>query len=110
MFAYAHISFPEDLGQAIREERKAQGLSQMELATRSGCSQRFVSEVERGKQGAEMGKVLQLLRALGLSIRLTGQHTPEQSRELVETGVARIGESLGSAMPPRRKLADFLGE
>lgn len=108
MIEYAYISFPEDVGQVIRAERKELGWSQTELARRSGCSQRFVSECERGKTGAEMGKVLQLLRALGLTIQVSGRRSAEQSRELVERGIQQIGEALTKDVAPRRRLSDYL--
>ena len=109
MIEYAYISLPEELGQAVRAARKDQGLSQMELAHRSGCSQRFVSEFERGKPGAEVGKALRLINALGLTIQLSSARTAEQHRREVSETIARIGSSLKSA-PSHKKLADFLGE
>lgn len=110
MIEYAHISLPEDLGRAVRAARKGLGLSQTELAQRSGCSQRFVSEFERGKPGAELGKVLQLIGALGLTIQLSSARTAEQNRLEVSETIARIEASTCSAVPSRKKLADYLGE
>ena len=109
MIEYANISLPEDLGRAVRAARKDQGLTQTELAHRSGCSQRFVSEFERGKPGAELGKVLQLINALGLAVRLSSARTVEQNRREVSEAIARIEASACAATPPRKKLVDFLG-
>ncbi|MDO4891303.1 MAG: helix-turn-helix transcriptional regulator [Coriobacteriaceae bacterium] len=110
MIEYAYISLPEELGQAVRAARKDQGLSQTELAHRSGCSQRFVSEFERGKPGAELGKVLQLISALGLTVQLSSARTVEQNRREISEAIARIESTACSAAPPRKKLADYLGE
>ena len=110
MITYAYISLPTELGEAVRAARKEQGLTQSELAQMSGCSQRFVSELERGKNGAEMGKVLQVLRALGLSVTLSDAHSPARSRQLVEQGIDRICGSLTSNRKPRKRLSAFLGE
>ena len=109
MIEYAYISLPEELGQAVRAARKDQGISQVELARRSGCSQRFVSEFERGKPGAEVGKVLQLIAALGLTVQLSSARTAEQHRREVSEAIARIGSSLQSA-PSHKRLIDYLGE
>ena len=108
MVEYAYITMPGELGELVREVRKDQGLSQVELASKSGCSQRLVSEFERGKGSVELGKAMALLRALGLSIGVSGARTPQQSREVVRDAVNRIaGESLGEPMR-HRKLTDYL--
>lgn len=61
---------PKELGEAIRRIRKARGMTQADLARETGTSMRFISQVERGKQTAEIGKVLLLLRLLGLETQL----------------------------------------
>lgn len=59
-----------EVGEAIRLRRKDLGQTQKELAEISGTRERFISEVERGKETAEIGKVLDLLDALGLESRI----------------------------------------
>jgi len=61
------------LGKAIRDHRKSMGLSQLNAAGLCGVGERFLSELERGKTTAELGKVLQVLNRLGLRIRLDDQ-------------------------------------
>jgi y4mF family transcriptional regulator len=58
------------LGAAIRNARKTHGLTQSQLAGLAGTGVRFVSELERGKPGAEVGKVLDVLAVLGLRLLL----------------------------------------
>jgi len=53
------------LGQIIREERKAQGLLQVELAAASGVGVRFLVELEQGKPTAQLGRALTVLATLG---------------------------------------------
>lgn len=60
------------LGAAIRNARKAHGLTQSALAGLAGTGVRLVSELERGKPGVQVGKVLDILAALGLRLRLDG--------------------------------------
>lgn len=63
----------KSLGKAIRVHRKSMGLSQLDAAGLCGVGERFLSELERGKPTAELGKVLQVLNRLGLRIRLDTQ-------------------------------------
>ncbi len=60
----------DELFKTFRRIRKAQGLTQAELAAISGVGQRFLSELENGKQSLELGRVLRVASALGLRIRL----------------------------------------
>jgi y4mF family transcriptional regulator len=58
----------KSLGETIRERRKELNYTQAFLADFTGLSVTFVSDVERGKTTAEIGKVIQLLNTLGLDI------------------------------------------
>lgn len=61
------IRTAEDLGQQIRARRTAQGLTQTELADVSGVTLRFVSELENGKETAQLAGIQRVLAALGLN-------------------------------------------
>lgn len=58
------------LGQAIKTERKKRKLTQTQLAYLSDCNINFISQVESGKKSAQIGKVLNVLRVLGLEVHL----------------------------------------
>lgn len=58
------------IGAKIRQERKAQSMTQTELANLSGVSLNFLSQLEQGKPSVQMDKVLMVLDTLGLSIEL----------------------------------------
>ena len=58
------------IGQIIRDERKKLGLRQDELAAASGVGLRFLVELERGKPTVQMGKVLDVLAALGCELQI----------------------------------------
>lgn len=58
------------IGQIIRDERKKLGLRQDELAAASGVGLRFLVELERGKPTVQMGKVLDVIAALGCELRI----------------------------------------
>ena len=66
------ITSVADLGQLIRTERKAQGLTQADLAGASGVSLRFLSELERGRSSAGIGRVLRIVHMLGLDVQVDG--------------------------------------
>ena len=60
----------QNLGSFIRQHRKSMGLSQLNAAGLCGVGERFLSELERGKPTAEIGKVLQVINRLGLRLVL----------------------------------------
>jgi HTH-type transcriptional regulator / antitoxin HipB len=55
-----------DLGAYVRERRRALGLTQEQLAGRARVSRRWLSDLEAGKETADVGLVLRTLRALGV--------------------------------------------
>jgi HTH-type transcriptional regulator/antitoxin HipB len=69
------ISKPSDLGQVVREARKAQALTQEALSGITGTGRRFISDLENGKSTAEIGKILQVLGALGVALTASAQWT-----------------------------------
>lgn len=58
----------KSLGQAIRKRRKELNYTQAFLAEFTGLSVTFISDVERGKPTAEIGKVIQLIHILGMDV------------------------------------------
>lgn len=60
-----------ELGKLIREHRKASGIGLVEAAGLSGVGVRFLSELERGKPTAALGKALKVLERMGLEVRVT---------------------------------------
>jgi y4mF family transcriptional regulator len=62
------ISDSQSFGLLVRAERKAQGLTQEQLAGLTGVGVRFVRELEAGKESCQIGRALQVAAALGLTI------------------------------------------
>ena len=54
-----------NIGEYIQAKRKLHGLTQVELAERSGVGVRFVRELERGKSTVQLDKVNQVLALFG---------------------------------------------
>ncbi len=65
---YGQIQTTEDLGHLVRAHRKAKGLTLETVSGLGNLSTRFLSEFERGKETAEIGKILKALRTLGLDV------------------------------------------
>lgn len=63
---YGKIAGFVALGQLIRAKRVSSGFTLHQAAGLIGVGPRFLSEVERGKRSAEMGKVLQVLDRMGI--------------------------------------------
>ncbi|WP_440994432.1 helix-turn-helix transcriptional regulator [Cysteiniphilum litorale] len=60
----------QDIGDIIRKARKAQKFTQSDLSGISGVGIRFISDIENGKETAEIGKVIHLLGAVGIALDL----------------------------------------
>lgn len=103
------VEDPKELGAAIRLARRARGLSQVQLAEASGCSQRFVSELERGKRTAELGKALDVARVVGL--RLVAEDVASQAagKAAVDKMTAALELRLERQSNPTPRLSDYLG-
>lgn len=57
-----------ELGSLIREERLRQKLTQTDLVGISGVGITFISQLENGKETAEMGRVIRVLTMLGIDL------------------------------------------
>jgi HTH-type transcriptional regulator / antitoxin HipB len=58
------------LGGLIRAERKRLKVTQKDLAMAAGTGLRFIVELESGKETSRIGKVLDVLRALGMAVQV----------------------------------------
>ena len=75
----------KEIGLLIRDTRRRAGLSQSQLASKLRTSQSWVSEIETGKPGAELGLVLALLATLGVKLDAKQpDHSPELSDDSSE--------------------------
>ena len=64
------ITDSKDLGLYIRKRRKGLNYTQLFLSEFSGLSVSFISDVENGKETAEIGKILYLINLLGMDLCL----------------------------------------
>ena len=71
-----------ELGEQIKQARRAQHLSQSELAERAGVSRARIDAIENGRAPeAGLKLTLRMLRALGLDLRLTTQNDSRPTLE-----------------------------
>jgi y4mF family transcriptional regulator len=59
-----------EIGKIITRGRRYQGLTQSQLAKAAGVSQKWVSEIEQGKDTAQIGKVMQVLSFLAVRLQV----------------------------------------
>lgn len=62
------ITDAKSYGEAIRNRRKELGYTQAYLAEFTGFSVSFISDLERGKETAEIGKAIYLANLLGMDL------------------------------------------
>jgi len=66
--SFGRMKTTKDIGEAVRRKRKEQGILQEKAAGLSGVGTKFLSQLENGKETAEIGKIMQVLGTLGLEI------------------------------------------
>ncbi len=64
------INNPEELGQYLLKERKHLKLTQKEISEFSDVGRKFIIEIEKGKTTAQLGKIFELLKSLGLELHI----------------------------------------
>lgn len=57
-----------DFGVVIKKRRKMLGYTQAYLAEYTGFSTSFISNLENGKETAELGKAIHLMNLLGIDL------------------------------------------
>lgn len=75
IFVMATLKTAEDVGNIIRQRRKALGWDQARLASESGVSRQWVVDIEKGKPRAELQLVLRVMNVLGLRLTAADQQT-----------------------------------
>ncbi|TSC87303.1 MAG: DNA-binding protein [Microgenomates group bacterium Gr01-1014_16] len=62
------IDIKRKYGKRLRQLRKAKGLSQEELAFRSGLHRTYVSDLERGTRNVSLENIEKIAKVLGLEL------------------------------------------
>jgi len=73
------IRTPQDIGTVLRDRRKQLGLDQATLAQQIGVNRKWIIGAERGRARLELGLVLRVLNALGLSLDIEAIGTKKKT-------------------------------
>ena len=73
MVKLMQILYTRDISTLIKSTRKAQNLTQDDLAGLSGIGRRFISDLENGKDTAQVGKTLKVISSLGIILTASSQ-------------------------------------
>jgi HTH-type transcriptional regulator / antitoxin HipB len=63
-------TFAAEVGQQVRRARRELGLDQATTALLAGVSERFLRELEHGKDTVQLRQLLAVIDAVGLELRL----------------------------------------
>ncbi len=74
---YGVVRTTEDLGRLARVHRKNCRATIKKISGLGNLSPRFLSEFERGKETAEIGKILKALHTIGLEVVIRPRHTTD---------------------------------
>ncbi len=100
----------QELAQRLRQLRRRHGLSQRELAKRSGVSNAMISLIENGRSNPSMGLMRRILEGIPVSMSEFFSETPVEERkvffhqhELTQIGSGPISYlQVGSDLATRR--------
>lgn len=106
----ATISNADDIGQVAETARQRAGLRQQDVHSATRLATRFISEVEHGKDSAQVGKVIDLLDNLGLEVVVR----PKLPDQLVNPRALGFTKerfwSSGETLPAKRVVARVLAD
>ncbi len=85
-FPEPRVPAPSDVGAAVRAARTQAKLSLRDAAQLLGVALQTLSDIERGKPGVGLGKVLQVAEGLGLDFFAL----PRRHRSVVEQRLADL--------------------
>lgn len=89
------IESVQDLGVLVRATRKSAGIRIDDLAATVELSKQQVSDLELGKEGVQLGKVLKVLKELGLYVFVdmpdfAQEHLEQSNNQIVRTNERRL--------------------
>lgn len=91
------VQTPEELGHIARSGREKAGMSLRTAASGHAFGTRFLSEFERGKPTAELGKVMQALYAVGLELAVVPRR--ESGTTAPNSNISQLSRRLNLEFP-----------
>jgi len=93
---------PEELGQLLRRVRSARGLRQADIAASGNMRQATVSEIEAGKETAQIGLVMRTISSTGLRLQVVAAPGATVTGSLGrDARLQRITDAVGVRSPSR---------
>jgi transcriptional regulator with XRE-family HTH domain len=97
------VTSATELGTLVRAARKSAGMRIDDLAATTRLSKQFVSDVELGKPGVQLGKVLQVLQELGAHLYID---VPESVSSQLDYAKAQISNTAKRRTSRAHKTSD----
>ena len=99
------------VGKFLRQRRKANGVTQAQLAIRAGTSQAAISMIERDERDVTVQKLAELLEALGEELTLGSTPMPHryERRDLVALLAKPMGQRLEEGIAANQRAHAFYG-
>jgi transcriptional regulator with XRE-family HTH domain len=104
-------TFKTELGAKIRQMRLSKGYSGKQLASLSGVSQAYLSEVERGLSSISGQKLLGIAKALGIETEVLLTNAPLKADDSVRVpvGLSELAEELDLSYSVTKRLLESEG-
>ncbi len=95
-----------EIGRIVATARRHRGLTQTQLARALGVTQNWLSEIERGKDNAQIGKILRVLSFLGVRLEV-GEgpwigHRTATTDKLTKTSLGAILTAHSTSARPKK--------
>ena len=104
------IHTPSELGHLASRTRSKLGLRQSDVHAYTNLATRFISEVEHGKETAQIGKVMDMLESLGLELVIRSK-PDEATVNPHQLGFSKVRFwSSGDQLPVIRVIARVLAD
>ena len=92
---YGRVRSADEVGRVLRAERKRRGWTLAQVYAATALSTRFLSELERGKENASLGRTLRALESLGLEVLVMPRAQAEAVLRSVEVSTERADGTEG---------------
>ena len=100
------VASPFDIGLVVKGRRKSLKLRQLELAIAAGVGREWIIDLERGRDGLDLSRVMRTLEILNVEVSVhLNKGAPAWSVPLTQDAVVR--QRRLDALRPRRRPRTF---
>ncbi len=98
----------EEIIEALKNARKARGLSQRALSERTGVPQSHISKIEQGNADIRLSSLIELARALELELKLVPRKALPAVESVLRTMAPRPARTNGDTSGDLRRALDVV--